>query len=347
MSISRRKNEHILICLRENVEFSQKTTGFEEYDFLHCALPETDFEAIDTRIPFLNRSLSFPFMISALTGGSRETQAINRIVGELCNEFDIAVGLGSQRAMLEDESTIPSYTVVRKAAPRGIIIGNIGAAQIRGDDAPDLVKKLTEAVEADAMAIHINPLQEILQPEGDRSFSGVLDALERLRAALDIPLIVKEVGCGISADLVKRLTDCGIDYIDIAGAGGTSWAAVEEMRGRVYTTSAFREWGIPTAACITAGSAVPNARIIASGGIRSGIDLAKAIALGAELGGAALPVLRAIADDNAEAGRRLIETWKHEFTSVLFLTGAGNISDFRKNSRMVNTLTGTPHEPTY
>ncbi|MBN2414247.1 type 2 isopentenyl-diphosphate Delta-isomerase [bacterium] len=339
MSIARRKNEHVLICLREDVEFVRKTAGFEQYDFGHCALPEIDYDTVDTGIEFLGRRLSFPFMISALTGGSKETGKINQVIGELCNEFDIAAGLGSQRAMLEDEAAISSYTVVRKAAPRGVIIGNIGAAQIRRDDAPDLVKRLAETVGADAMAIHLNPLQEILQPEGNRDFTGVFQALENLRRALEIPLIVKETGCGISPDLVARFTECGIDYIDVAGAGGTSWAAVEMMRTSDDTESVFREWGIPTAECIEAGAAVPNARIIASGGIRSGLDLAKAIALGAVLGGAALPVLRAVAGGSNEEGRRLIGKWKREFTSVLFLTGAANVATFRANSRIRPSFT--------
>ena len=295
MTISKRKSEHVRIALEEDVRFREKTTGFDSYAFIHCALPEMDFEDASTEAQFLGKSLSLPLMISAMTGGAAELEEINENLAEVCRRKGIALGLGSQRQMLEQDAHLDSYRIVRKSYPEGIVIGNIGAAQVAAMEDLSPVQRMVDAVEADALAVHCNPLQERLQPEGDDRFSGVLSSLARLVEVLTVPVIVKEVGCGISDEVARKLVNAGVAWIDVAGAGGTSWVGVESHRDADKAMcDRFWDWGIPTAECLEMVSKVPGARMIASGGIRDGVMMAKAIALGAELCGAALPFLRVL-----------------------------------------------------
>jgi isopentenyl-diphosphate delta-isomerase len=233
MTISTRKAEHLQICLNEDVQCNKKKTGFENYDFIHCALPEVDFDSIDTSCQFLGAKLSFPFMISAMTGGCEEAEKINEILGDICAAEMVAVGVGSQRLLLSNAEEIRSFKIVRDRAPDGIIVGNIGAAQIVDIDSVDLVLELADMIGANAMAIHLNPLQEVLQPEGNHDFTGVLNSLARLGSQIEVPIIVKETGCGICGETIKKLVQCGVDYIDVAGSGGTSFAAIEGFRSTV------------------------------------------------------------------------------------------------------------------
>ncbi|MBN2200940.1 type 2 isopentenyl-diphosphate Delta-isomerase [bacterium] len=330
MTISRRKREHVDIALKRDVAFRDKTSGFEAWDFVHCALPEAAFDAVDTRVEFLGRGLSFPFMVSAMTGGFRGAADINRRLAEVCQTEKIALGVGSQRQAFENDRHLETFRVVRRLAPDIPVVGNIGASEITrlSDFSP--VEAMVDLVSADAMAVHLNPLQELLQPEGNRDFSGVLAAITRLTAALSVPVIVKEVGCGISTDTARRLVEAGVSWIDVAGSGGTSWTGIESHRGgRGRIAAAFWDWGIPTAVSIRMVRSVPGASIIASGGIRNGLEAAKAVALGAELCGAAMPVLRSL-DAGPNGLVRLISEWRDQFRAVLYLTGSRACADLRR-----------------
>jgi isopentenyl-diphosphate delta-isomerase len=331
MTISRRKREHVDIALNRDVAFRDKTSGFEAWDFVHCALPEASFDEIDSGIEFLGRSLSFPFMVSAMTGGFKGAADINRRLAEVCQAEKVALGVGSQRQSFENGRHLETFRVVRRLAPDIPVVGNIGASEIArlADFAP--IERMVDLVAADAMAIHLNPLQELLQPEGNRDFRGVLDAIGRLTAALSVPVIVKEVGCGISADTARRLAEAGVSWIDVAGAGGTSWTGIESHRGggRRRLAGAFWDWGIPTAVSIGMARSAAGIRVIASGGIRNGLEAAKAVALGAELCGAAMPVLRSL-DAGPRGLVRLISEWREQFRAVLFLTASRTCEDLRR-----------------
>ncbi len=330
MSVFTRKEDHLRICREQDVQFQAKSAGFERYDFNHCALPELDYGGISLEKEFLGKKLGFPFLISAMTGGCREAEKINAALGELAARFGVALALGSQRPLLEDESQLFSYLVAREQAPDAVIIGNIGVGQIRGGNIADKLAQLVKSIRADALAVHLNPLQEILQPEGEKDFTGVLRGIETLTASLPVPVIVKEVGCGISAAVAEKLFEAGVSYIDVAGAGGTSWALIESFRGADEDIAgSFREWGIPTVDCLEEVLALPGARVIASGGLRSGRDVAVSLALGAELGGAALPLFKALDRGGVEEAARLLSTWREELRAILFLTGCGSVDEFR------------------
>jgi len=331
MKISQRKAEHIRISLKESIQFRQKHTGFEEYDFIHCALPELNWEDIDTQIQVFNKRLSMPLMISAMTGGYDGALEINRKLAETCQATGIGLGVGSQRQIMESRDFIRSYTVVRQAAPDILIFGNIGISQLLNMDRFEPVTEMAALIGADAMAVHLNPLQEILQPDGDIQFRGAADCLKALADEMDIPVIVKETGCGISEAVAHKLFEAGIRWIDVAGAGGTSWSAVEAHRCRDKQTAAvFSEWGIPTANSIEMVSRVPGISIIASGGIRDGLTIAKALALGAELCGAAWPFLKVLFENGEEGVTRLVQQWKKELEIVLLLTGCRDIRELRQ-----------------
>lgn len=343
MTISRRKREHVDIALNRDVAFRNKTSGFEAWDFVHCALPETAFDAVDTRVEFLGRGLSFPFMVSAMTGGFRGAADINRRLAEVCQAEKIALGVGSQRQAFENGRHLETFRVVRRLAPDVPVVGNIGASEIvrMSDFSP--VEAMVDLVAADAMAVHLNPLQELLQPEGNRDFSGVLAAIGRLAAGLSVPVIVKEVGCGVSADTARRLVEAGVSWIDVAGAGGTSWTGIESHRGggRGRMAGVFWDWGIPTAESIRMVRSVPGAAVIASGGIRNGLEAAKAVALGAELCGAAMPVLKSL--DAGPGGLvRLVSEWRDQFRAVLYLTGSRACADLRRPGVLRRAKTEAP-----
>jgi isopentenyl-diphosphate delta-isomerase len=336
MSVSKRKAEHIQIVKNEAVEFERKSTGFEYYDFIHCALPEAHYDRITPAVTFLGKSLSFPLLISPMTGGFHEGEIINRQLAQVCHHEEVALGVGSQRQILEDNRYVESYRVVRKSAPKAVIIGNIGAAQIATMKNLDPVKRMVEIIEADAMAIHLNPLQEILQPDGDRDFRGVRKRIEQIVGELSVPVIVKEVGCGISASVALQLVEAGVSFIDVAGAGGTSWAAIEAHREkRIDLSERFREWGIPTAQSLERISRIKGIRLIASGGIRDGQTIAKALALGAEICGAAYPFLKKLLEEGVEGLCSTISLWREEFKMVLFLTGCQKVSDLTRDKLML------------
>lgn len=331
MTTSRRKHEHIKIALEEQIQHKNKTTGFENWDFIHNALPDLNWENIRTDDSFLGKRLSFPFMITAITGGFDGAQKINAALAEACQSEKIALGIGSQRQLLENQNHLDSFRIVRKNAPDIPIVGNIGASEIVNYQDATPFRGLIEEIEADALAVHLNVLQERLQPEGNKQFSGVLKAIERLVNDLDVPVIAKEIGCGISYETAKQLKNAGVHAIDIAGAGGTSWAAIESFRmENTRLAETFWDWGIPTARSLEMVAKIQDLTIIASGGLENGITLAKAIALGADLGGAALPFLKTLESSGTEGLINEICLWREELKTVMLLTGSASIEAFKK-----------------
>lgn len=326
-----RKQQHVALTVSRDVRFRTKTTGFEHYEFVHNALPELNYQEISTSSSFLGKQLAAPLLVSCMTGGYRDALRINRQLAEVCEEQGIAMGVGSQRQALEDTQYHRTFSVVREVAPSTPIIGNIGAAEVATMTTADAAQKLVDMIKADAFAVHLNPVQELLQPEGNTNFKGVLKGIELLVKHLPVPVIVKEIGAGISADVARRLLDAGVRYIDVAGAGGTSWAGVETLRRKDRAVaSRFWDWGIPTAESLRAVAQLKSATrpftLIASGGIASGIDVAKSIALGADLAGAARPMLQVLTSGGPAGLRTLIAQWKEELRGVMFLTGSATIA---------------------
>jgi isopentenyl-diphosphate delta-isomerase len=331
--------QHLRINLEHDVSAKGVTTGFERYAFRHEALPDLDFADIDTRIDLFGRTLAAPLLISCMTGGTPEAARINRRLALTAQRFGVGMGLGSGRALLESPDQLPTFDV-RDIAPGVVLFANIGAAQLnKGYGVPEC-RRLVQLLRADVLAIHLNPLQEALQPEGDTRFSGLLRAIGQVCAGLEVPVVVKEVGSGIAADTVERLMAAGVRGIDVAGAGGTSWSEVERFRieqpWRARVAGAFAGWGIPTARCvIEARAAAPQTTILASGGIRDGVDIAKAIALGADVAGIAGRFLRAAEGDSGtdapdDFARELIETLR----VTMFCIGARTIADLRRTQRL-------------
>jgi isopentenyl-diphosphate delta-isomerase len=288
----RRKLEHIEICLQENVQ-SKSSTMFDEVRLIHNALPEIDKDAIDLTTNFFGLKISAPILIAAMTGGHPDTYDVNRRLAEAAEELKLPIGVGSQRAAIEDPSLARTFEVVREAAPSVPVIANIGSSH--AEHAPEAV----DMIDADILAIHLNPLQEAVQPEGECDSSGVLGRIASVVDLVDIPVIVKETGAGISADVAKRLEAIGIDGVDVGGLGGTSWSAVEYYRAlresneeKAYLGHEYWEWGIPTALSVAMVVTSTDLDVIATGGIRTGLDIAKALSLGAVAAGIAHPLLR-------------------------------------------------------
>lgn len=330
--ISKRKADHINITLNESIGFRQKRTGFEFYEFEHNALPELNANSIDISAKFLGKRLSFPFMVSSMTGGFLGAEKINGLLATACNEFSVAMGVGSQRQTLENSMYVNSFKIVRKNAPDIPLIGNIGAAEIASIKNVSPIQKLVDTIRADAFAVHLNPLQEFLQPEGKTNFTGVLKGIEKLVKYLSVPIIVKEIGAGISPTVAKKLMNVGVNIIDTAGAGGTSWAGVEIIRRNDDSLAeTFWDWGIPTADSISGIRKLSKKiTIIGSGGIRSGLDIAKALALGANIAASATPILKALKQRGEQGIIDILTLWKTELHGVMFLVGAKNILNLKK-----------------
>jgi isopentenyl-diphosphate delta-isomerase len=329
-----RKRQHVDITMNNDVAFRRKSTGLEEWEFVNNALPELDLSEIEPSTTFLGKPLSLPFMISCMTGGYAEALRINRGLAEVCEETRIAMGVGSQRQALENSVYHRTFSVVRDAAPSIPIVGNIGSTEVAAMTSADPAKRLAELIGADAFAVHLNPLQEFLQPEGNTNFRGVLAGIAMLVRALPIPVIVKEIGAGISADVAKRLLDVGVQYIDVAGAGGTSWAGVEILRRKGRSFAHFWDWGIPTATALRDIIALRTGgdrfTVIASGGINNGLDAAKTIAFGADLVASARPMLKALHDGGKKRLRALIGAWAADLRGAMFLTGSANIQALQR-----------------
>lgn len=316
-----RKGDHVNIVLGKNVQY-KKSAGFEEVDFLHCALPECDFGKIDLSCRFLGKKLDMPLIITAMTGGYGAAGKINSALATAAERHKLAFGVGSQRAMFENKGLMKTY-YVRDVAPTVPILANIGGVQLRKYGA-EAIAGLVSAIEADALAVHLNALQEIVQPEGDHDFTGVLAAIRKACEKLDVPVVVKETGAGISGDIAIKLRDVGVRYIDVSGTGGTSWSKVEYARNG--TARGFEEWGIPTVASILMCKGILP--LIGSGGVRSGIDAAKCISLGCDIAGAAHPFLKSM-DSSAARVDATISEWAMQMRICAFLTGSKNYQELK------------------
>lgn len=337
---SSRKRDHVELTVKKNVSFRSKSAGFEQFEFVHNALPEINFSEINTGTTFLSKKISFPFLISCMTGGYKEATTINRQLAEVCEEFCIPMGVGSQRQALENPQFHESFRIARKAAPTIPLIGNIGAAEIAQLKNISSVLRLAELIHADAFAVHLNPLQEFLQPEGNTNFRGVLSGIEKLVKELPMPVIVKEIGAGISSDVARRLVEVGVKYIDVAGAGGTSWAGVEILRRKDSPEdwNPFWDWGISTVDSLQEVVLIKKEQkrlsIIASGGIGNGIDCAKAIAMGADLTASARPMISALMNGGKNVLKNKISLWKHQFQGVMFLIGIKSINELQYTTHL-------------
>lgn len=336
-NIADRKADHIELCAKGDVGFKAKSTLFEDIELIHDAYPELSLEEIDTSVTILGKTLRAPLFIAAMTGGTERARQINRELAEIAEERGYGFGLGSQRAMLKDFVHPGSYEV-RDVAPNVLLLGNIGVVQARSLPT-EVIKDLAARVGADAMCVHANPAMELVQPEGDRYFAGALSAMERLNEELDLPVIAKETGCGFGPRAAMRLAQIGIRHVDVSGAGGTSWVAVEAARASEGARSlgeALREWGIPTAASVAiCRSARPRFRtIIATGGMKCGMDVAKAIALGAHAAGIARPTLQALLEGGKEAAADYLASVEAELRAVMLLTGSANTKSLQ-NAPMV------------
>lgn len=331
-----RKADHLRVCLDEDVQ-SRVTTGLERYRFTHCCLPELDRSEISLSTPFLGKQLGAPLLISSMTGGTEQAKTINYRLAEVAQQYQLAMGVGSQRVAIENPQVAATFAV-RSVAPDILLLANLGAVQLNYDYGLDQCLQVIDWLEADGLILHLNPLQECVQTRGDTNFKGLLTKIAELCRRLPVPVIAKEVGNGISATMAQKLIEAGVSAIDVAGAGGTSWALVESERAsdaqqrRLGAT--FADWGIPTAECITAvRGGAPHLPLIASGGLRNGLDVAKAIALGADLAGMALPFLQA-ADRSTTAVADLVDLLLAELTTVLFCTGNRTLTELRHSQAL-------------
>lgn len=332
MSTERRKAEHIRICLEEEVTGRRITTGFERYRFRHAALPELDFEQIDLTAAFIGKPVRAPLLISSMTGGTDAAAAINRRLAEAAESRGWAMGLGSVRAALERSELISTF-VVRDVAPTIPIIANLGAVQLNLGYGVDECRRAVELAEADGLVLHLNGLQELFQPEGDTNFADLLPKIEQVCAKLSVPVGVKEVGWGIDGACARRLSEAGVRFIDVAGAGGTSWSQVEKFRTtdpiRRAAAEAFAEWGTPTADCVSeCASARLPCELVASGGLETGVDAAKALALGAHMAGFGRSLLGSAVESTAEAEATLARI-EFELKVAMFGIGAARIEALR------------------
>ena len=339
-----RKQSHVETCLDKMVRFDSKTTGFEHYEFTHNAAPEINHNEIDLSTNMFGHRISYPFMISSMTGGYDKAIHLNRSFAQTAEKLNIPLAVGSMRQALENESYRESFSVVRQFAPSIPILANIGAPEVAKGLSSRELDLLIDIVDADGLIVHLNPAQELFQPEGNTNCKNFLKELRQLTKTIDTPVIAKEVGCGISSVTAAALADAGVQTIDVAGAGGISWQKVEEeryleqfQRENRFSPSALREllnWGIPTVECLTGIAALKKAekqyrhiKVIASGGISNGLDIAKAVALGAEICASAGMLLKALHDSRLEA---TILTWMNDLKAVMFLTGAKNITQLQK-----------------
>ena len=328
--IDQRKADHIKINLEKDVR-SALTTGLEKYHFVHQALPELDLELINTTLSLFGKQLSAPILISSMTGGTEEAGEINKRLAEAAQIVGVAMGVGSQRAALEDPKQVPTFSITRKVAPDILLFANLGAVQLNYGYTVDHCRRAVDMLQADGLYLHLNPLQEAVQAGGDTNWAGIASKIEQVCRKLDIPVIAKEVGWGLSERSARLLANCGVAAIDVAGAGGTSWSQVEMHRAPDEFTrqlaSTFVGWGIPTAdSILNVRKATPHLPIFASGGLQDGLDIAKCMALGATLGGLAGPFLKTAAV-SAENVLEMVRLIKRQLQISMFACGAGKLDE--------------------
>ncbi|MEV5025916.1 type 2 isopentenyl-diphosphate Delta-isomerase [Paenibacillus sp. LPE1-1-1.1] len=340
---AKRKGEHIRICLQEQVNSVGIETGLERYRFKHNALPELSFSEVRLDTEWFGKKLGAPLLVSSMTGGTDEAGAINRRLAVVAEERGWAIGLGSMRAAIENEELAGSFSI-RRDAPTVPVIANIGAVQFNYGFGTESCRRAVEIAEADALVLHLNSMQEVFQPEGDTDFRHLLSAIEQVCKVLNVPVGVKEVGWGIDADTAAALAGVGVSFIDAAGAGGTSWSQVEKFRSsdemRRQAAESFADWGIPTAeSVVEIRERLPQANIIASGGLRTGVDAAKAIALGANLAGFGRVLLPQAAGGNSAISQEQLlqqfERIEFELRTAMFGIGAGSVSELRQTNRLL------------
>lgn len=334
--IAERKADHLDLATSGDVGFKRTTTLLECVKLVHDALPDLDLDAIDLGSTVLGKKLRAPILIAAMTGGAARAERINLELAAIAEERGYAFGLGSQRAMLKRPEAKASF-VVRKVAPNALVLGNLGIVQATKMSSAE-VSDLVAEVGADALCVHLNPAMEIVQTEGDRDFRGGLATLQRLRAELSVPVIAKETGCGLSQRVAAKLRGVGIDHVDVSGAGGTSWVAVETQRAQAEKKAlgqAFWEWGIPTAVSVAWVHRHGFQTVFATGGIQTGLDIARAIALGASAGGIARAALQALEKDGPSGARRFFDGVEAELRAALLLTGSADLAALRLAPRVL------------
>ena len=326
-----RKLDHIRICLEQQVETGNPL--WQDIALVHQALPELCLDDIDTSCTLLGKKLALPLVITGMTGGCEEAREINRSLAAVAEKAGIGFGVGSQRAMIENPHLVRTYAV-RDVAPHVLLLGNIGITALKTYE-PARIADAMRAISADAVCVHMNAAQELFQQEGDRDFSGCLDALKNFCCTIEMPVIAKEVGNGISRHCARLLQSAGVSVIDVGGLGGTNWIVVESLRSGV-NPGAFRNWGISTALSILeCRECLP---LIATGGVRTGLDMAKAIALGADVCGIALPFLKILDRQGTEGVEAYIDALKVDFTRAMLLTGCARVNDLRKSVRMLSSV---------
>ena len=331
-SIKNRKIEHLQIFKNEDVQF-HKSAGFENFRLIHNSLPEQNFDDIDISYDFLGYKLSMPFIISAITGGMETGKRLNLILSEIANKHKVAFALGSMRPCFESRMAIKTFSIVKYTSKDIPVIANLGGQQLL-EYSIDQIENVIGEVDVDALAIHLNPLQEVLQPGGDKNFIGITDKIIEIASALSKPIIVKEVGFGLPVKNILELSKHGIQWFDIAGAGGTSWAKIEKFRNQSEMSfkiaQEFDEFGIITSELLQKVSEMDFVNIIASGGINKGLDFAKAIAMGAKLCGSAGKILENWNKDGSKAVEKMIKVYYETLKIAVFITGCNNLKNFRK-----------------
>ncbi|MGH7437499.1 MAG: type 2 isopentenyl-diphosphate Delta-isomerase [Polyangiaceae bacterium] len=339
-SISGRKADHIELCAQGDVGFRETSTLFGCVRLVHDALPDLKLSEVDTSLTLLGKPLRAPLVIASMTGGTEQAERINRELAAIAEERGYAFGLGSQRAMHVRPSTAPTYKV-RDVAPTALVLGNVGVVQARAMTTSE-VRLLLDEAGADALCVHLNPAMELVQPGGDRDFSQGLATIQRLVEGVGRPVMVKETGCGLSAAVARRLRAVGVRHVDVSGAGGTSWVGVETLRAEAGGDARSRDlgrslwdWGIPTAASVALVAPLGLETVVATGGVASGVDVAKAIALGAHAAGLARPVLKALMSGGRSAAAELLEGIEAELRAVMLLTGSRDLAMLRRAARVV------------
>jgi isopentenyl-diphosphate Delta-isomerase len=338
--IAERKDDHLALCTHEDVGFRRVTTLLECVRLVHDSLPDMAMGEIDTAVSILGKRLRAPLIIASMTGGSEDAGRINRELASIAEERGVGFGLGSQRAMHVRPRAAGSYAV-RALAPSTLVLGNVGVVQARSMATSEL-RGLVDDVGADALCLHLNPAMELVQPGGDRDFSQGLATIARVVKDLGVPVVVKETGCGISPAVGERLRDVGVQHVDVSGAGGTSWVGVETRRAigagdeRARSLGeALWDWGIPTAASVALLKPMGFETIMATGGIATGVDVARALALGANAAGIARPVLKALSSGGRQGAIALLDAVVDELRAVMLLTGSRDVTALRSVPRVI------------